>query len=81
MRNPATATPVSQRSEDVQQRLARLERVVEQLRAIERGRDGASPRSGELSAAVRAWAREATTTRRRLTGSAHETRTITPKAA
>jgi hypothetical protein len=81
MGNQATAMPVLQRSEDAQHRLARLDRVVEQLRALERGRDGVDPQSGELSAAVRAWEREATTIRRRLTGSTRETRTIAPKAA
>jgi hypothetical protein len=81
MGNPVIAAPGSQRREDAQHRLARLDLVVEQLRALQRGRDGAGPRGSELSAAVGAWEREATVTRRRLTGSTRIPLTPTPTEA
>jgi len=78
MGNPATATPASPRSNDAARRSAQLDRVVAQLRALERSRDGAGARGGELSETARAWAREATLTRRRLTGSPRPPLTATP---
>jgi hypothetical protein len=70
MAKSTTATPAPPARLEVQRRLIRLDRVVEQLRALERSTAGATAQSPLLSEVVRTWEREAASTRWRLAGSA-----------